>query len=34
MSPADIDMERKERARACFESLRDRLCSTFEEIER
>src|SRR5258707_543101 len=34
MSSSDLDMERKARARGCFESLRDRLCSTFEAIER
>ena len=28
------DQERKQQARACFESLRDRLCATFEAIER
>ena len=29
----DTDQDRKQRARDCFESLRDRLCATFEQIE-
>jgi coproporphyrinogen III oxidase len=33
MNASDIETDRRKRARDCFESLRDRLCSTFEAIE-
>src|SRR5512140_407214 len=33
MTATGIDTDRKQRARACFESLRDRLCASFEQIE-
>ena len=29
----DLEQDRKQRARECFESLRDRLCAAFEQIE-
>jgi len=34
VTATNIDLDRKKRARECFETLRDRLCATFEAIER